>query len=84
MRNIILLSGGLSLLCFNIHNAFVAYLMKKDKQIRGFGQGQKFLSDPGVLTINIGCNGRHVTRSLANVTRTSENDVKVQMRRVLR
>ena len=27
---------------------FLAYLMKKYKEIQGFGQGQKFLSDPVV------------------------------------
>ena len=32
-------------------------------------------SDP---VLNIGCNGRHITWSLMNVTRASENDVKTK------
>ena len=30
---------------------FLADMMKKYKEIQGFGQGQKFLSEPGVLTL---------------------------------
>ena len=51
-----------------IFKEFLAYLMKKYKYIQGFGQGQKYCSDPDVLKVIKIAMNRNWSNQKANPT----------------